>query len=715
MSTDKGNEGAARRANPFFGEYKTPHGTVPFNDIRIEDYEEAIVEGIRREDEYIRRVTGDPSHPTFDNTLLYKDEAEAERCGLLTRVTAVFYNMLSTDGNDAMYALAAKMQPLLTKHYNDIRLNERLFERVRAVHSHHRRLSDEEKRLLDDTYDAFTRSGALLDEKGKAQLRRLSEELDALALTFNQNLLKEQKAFALRITDERDLDGLPESTREAARAAAEERGEDGWTITLDAPVYGPFMTYSTRRDLREKLYMARNTLCTRDGATSNIEVCRRIVNVRREMAQLLGYDCYADLVLRRRMASCRRKVSGLFRQLIAAYKPVALREVKAVERMSVRMGMRRGAMRPWDFSYYSHKLRKRRYDIDAEMLRPYFELSAVVDGVFGLATRLYGITFNENEDIQVWHPDVRAYDVHDVDGTYIGVLYADFFPREGKRDGAWMTTFQEQWISVTGENVRPHVSIVMNFTKPTAERPSLLTLSEVQTLLHEFGHALHELFSNVRFASLSGTNVWQDFVELPSQFMENYATQREFLRLFAFHYQTGEPLPDALISRVVRSRTFLAAYSCMRQVCYGLLDMAYYSLKEPLEGDMKTFEKAAWREAYVTEQLPDTCMTVQFSHIMSGGYAAGYYSYKWAEVLDADAFSVFIRRGIFDRATAERFRQTLLSRGATRHPMSLYTTFRRGKPTINALLRRDGVKRGKEKRYKKRTRGDVDRGEATHA
>ena len=424
-----------------------------------------------------------------------------------------------------------------------------------------------------------------------------------------------------------------------------------------------------------------------------LQICSDIVNVRREIAQLLGFNTYADYVLRHRMAANIANVYKLFDDLIAAYKPTAVEEVAEIEKMAKEMEGEDFELMPWDFSYYSHKLQLKKFNIDSEMLRPYFELSKVIDGVFGLATRLYGITFKENKDIPVYHPDVKAYEVFDKDGSYLAVLYADFHPRKGKRGGAWMTEFQGQWITRKGENVRPHVSVVMNLTKPTADKPALLTLGEVSTFLHEFGHSLHGMFANTRFESLSGTNVWWDFVELPSQFMENYAVEKEFLNTFARHHETGEPIPDDLIDRIVKSRNYLAGYSCLRQVSFGLLDMAYYTKKDKFDEDIIKFEKEAWKDAMVTNQLPDTCMTVQFGHIMSGGYAAGYYSYKWAEVLDADAFGVFQKHGIFNREIAQRFRDNVLSKGGTEHPMTLYKRFKGSEPTIDALLERNGIKK----------------------
>ena len=682
------------RKNPFFEPYNTPHDTVPFDRIALNDYEEAFMEGIRRDDEEIEKTVNNPEEPTFENTIVRIDTEKGNHYyDLLDRVSNVFSCMLSAETSDELDELAQKMSPILTKHSNDVRLNKRLFERIKYVYEHHRELTPEEKMLLDNCYDGFVRSGALLNDEDKERLRTLTEEASMLSLQFSQNLLKENKAFKLHITDKAQLDGLPDTAIEAAAQNAAEENEEGWIFTLDYPSYSPFMTYSKQRELRRQLYMAKNTECTHDNKENNIEICKRIVNLRREIAQLLGNDTYADYVLKHRMASNTQNVYKLLNDLIDAYKPTAEKEVEEIRELAHKLEGDNFTVQPWDFSYYSHKLQMERYNLDAEMLRPYFELKNVIKGVFGLATTLYGITFKENTDIPVYHPDVKAYEVFDKDGSYLAVPYADFYPRKGKQGGAWMTEFQGQWIDRKGNNVRPHVSVVMNFTKPTAEKPALLTLGEVETFLHEFGHSLHGMFANTRFESLSGTNVWWDFVELPSQFMENYAVEKDFLRTFAFHYKTGEPIPDELIERIVKSRNFMAAYGCLRQVSFGLLDMAYYTKQSPFTEDIVAFEKKAWEKAMVMPQLKDTCMTVQFSHIMAGGYAAGYYSYKWAEVLDADAFSVFKQNGIFDQKTAQSFRDNILSKGGTEHPMTLYKRFRGQEPTIDALLERNGIKR----------------------
>ena len=683
--------------NPLLNPYNTPHDTAPFGKISIKDFEEAMLEGIRRDNEEIDLVVNNPEKPTFDNTIIRKD-TDKERShyyGLLDRATTIFFNLMSAETTDEIDALAEKMQPILTKHSNDVRLNKRLFERIRHVHDLYadgngkgalRPLTPEEKTLLDKSYDGFVRSGALLDDKDKEKLRTLSEEASMLSLKFSQNLLKENKAYSLHITDEALLDGLPQTAIDAAVQTAKEQGKDGWVFTLDMPSYSPFMTYSTQRELRRQMYMARNQVCIHDNDENNLAICKRMVNLRREIAQLLGYDTYADYVLKHRMATNVANVYNLLDSLIEAYKPTAEQERKELKEFA---GME---LEPWDVAFYSHKLQLERYNLDSEMLRPYFKLENVIKGVFGLATRLYGITFKENKEIPVYHPDVKAYEVFDKDGSFLAVFYADFHPRKGKQGGAWMTEYQGQWIDSDGENVRPHVSVVMNLTKPTAEKPALLTLGEVETFLHEFGHSLHGMFANTRFESLSGTNVWWDFVELPSQFMENFSVEREFLQTFAFHYETGEPIPDELIERITKARNYNCATACLRQVSFGLLDMAYYTKKEEFAEDIIPFEKKAWEKAILGKQREDTCMTVQFSHIMAGGYAAGYYSYKWAEVLDADAFAVFRKEGIFNADTAQRFRDCILSKGGTEHPMTLYKRFKGAEPTIDALLERNGIK-----------------------
>ncbi len=676
-----------QRKNPFLDKhYGTPLDTVPFRDIRFEDYEPAVMEGIVRDDADIDKLVNNPEPPTFENTIIPKGDHTLER------VTTVFFNLLSADTNDEMDALAQKLQPILTEHSNKVMMNEALWQRIKAVHDHpNRTLNAEEQTLLDKLYDGFVRQGALLSAEDKKKLGELRTRLGLAELSFQQNELKEMNAFELHITEEADLSGLPASRIEEAAHAAKEQGKEGWLFTLHQPSYGPFMTYADNAALRKQMYVARNTICTHQNEWNNLPLVPQIVNLRRQIANILGYETFADFVLEKRMAQSTAEVYSLLHRLLDAYLPSALKEVEEITALARRTEGPDYELQPWDFSYYSHKLQVERYDLDAEMLRPYFELSKVKKGVFSLATRLYGVTFHPRTDIQTYHPDVEVWEVKDADGSCLGILYTDFHPRASKQSGAWMTTYKEQWNDEEDGNSRPHASITMNFSKPTDSKPSLLTLGEVSTLLHEFGHSLHALFSQVHFEELSCTNVTWDFVELPSQFMENYALEPEFLNTFAFHFQTGEPLPQELIDRILLSRNYLAAYSCVRQVSLALLDMAYYTLRDDLTGDIRQFENEAWASAQVLPRLPEACMSVQFSHIMCGGYAAGYYSYKWAEVLDADAFSLFKQNGIFDTKTAQSFRDNILSRGRTEHAMVLYRRFRGQEPTIDALLRRDGI------------------------
>lgn len=676
--------------NPFLHTYHTPHQTTPFNLIQLSDYEPAIREGMRIEDEEIKAITDNPEPPTFSNTVL-----ALERAGqLLDRVTTVLFNLMSAETCDEMEAIAEKMMPELSEHSNNISLNEKLFERIKCVYTQREslNLTPEERRLLEKTYDGFIRNGANLSDADKETFRKLSMELSTLTLRFSQNHLKETNKYELVLTSEAELEGLPESIIEAAAHTAKEKGKEGWIITLQAPSYLPFMKYSSNRNLRKELYMAYNTQCTHRDELDNTDIVKQLVNLRMELAQLLGFTDYGDYVLRKRMAENSEHVYQLLNQLLDAYTPTAHKEVAEIEALAQEMEGKDFRLMPWDFSYYAEKLKNKKFNLDEEALRPYFELSKVKEGVFGLATRLYGITFRENKDIPVYHPDVQAYEVFDKDGSYLAVLYTDFHPRAGKRSGAWMTEYKEQWIDENGNNSRPHVSVTMNFTKPTAEKPALLTFSEVTTFLHEFGHALHGMFANTHFQSMSGTNVYWDFVELPSQIMENFAVEKDFLNTFARHYQTNEPIPEELVKRIVDASNFNVAYACLRQVSFGLLDMAWYTRRTAFDGDVKEYEKASWTRAQILPQIDETCMSVQFGHIMSGGYSAGYYSYKWAEVLDADAFSVFKEKGIFNTEVAQSFRDNILSKGGTEHPMTLYKRFRGQEPTIDALLIRNGIK-----------------------
>ena len=654
-----------------------------------------IMQGMDEEMHEIEAIVNNAEAPTFANTIVALSNTGEN----LERATAVMYNLLSAETNDELEELANELAPKLSEHSNNIMLNAKLFERVKAVYdAETNQLEGEDKMLLDKTYEGFERSGATLSADDKLRFREITSQLSEKTLKFSQNVLKETNNFILHITNENDLAGIPEIHRNAARHEAETRNKEGWVFTLHAPSFMPFMMYADNRALREKMYRAYNSRCTHNNEYNNFEIVRSIVNLRREVAQILGYEDYADYALRRRMAQNASNVYKLLNDLITHYLPRAKEDVAEVEKKAQQLEGSNFKLQPWDFSYYSQKLKHELYDYDPDMLRPYFELSQVQKGVLGLATRLYGITFKRNEKLPVYQKDVIAYDVYDKEGAYLAILLVDFFPRESKKGGAWMTNYRDESCAeptnvkvLPTNSTRPVVSVTTNFTKPTANTPALLTLGEVETFLHEFGHALHGIFAMTHYASLSGTSVYWDFVELPSQFMENYATEPEFLGTFAHHYQTGEPLPQAYIDRIRKSRNFQSAYACMRQVSFGLLDMAYYTLRTPLTADIKTFEDEAWKRVQLLPQVADACMSVEFGHIMSGGYAAGYYSYKWAEVLDADAFSLFKEKGIFNESVAQSFRQNILSKGGTENPMDLYTRFRGQAPTINALLKRDGV------------------------
>ena len=673
--------------NPFLTVSHTPFETTPFHLIKTEHFEPAMEEGMKVHNQEVDAIVNCPDAPTFANTIVALEKSGA----LLDRVTTVFGNLLSAETNDELEALAERMMPRLSEHSNNISLNEQLFARIKQVYDQtdQQTLSQEERMLLQNTYNSFIRNGANLAPEQKERFRQLSAELSVLTLKFSQNNLKETNRYELILTPEQ-TDSLPASALDAYAQAAKEKEKEGYLVTLHAPSFVPFMKYSTNRALRQQLYMAYNTQCTHDDEYNNLEIVQKLVNLRLERAQLLGFDTVADYVLSRRMAENSANVYKLLNELLDAYAPTAHQEVEEVQQLAKELEGEDFELMPWDWAYYSEKLKEKKFNLNEEELRPYFELKNVIQGVFGLATRLYGITFEENSAIPVYHPDVKAYEVHDKDGSFLAVLYTDFHPRASKRSGAWMTSYKEQWKDENG-NSRPHVSVTMNFTKPSEEKPALLTFSEVNTFLHEFGHALHGMFADTTYQSMSGTNVYWDFVELPSQFMENFAIEKEFLHTFAKHYQTGEHIPEEWIQRLIDASNFNVAYACLRQLSFGLLDMAWYTRTEPFEGDVRSYEKQAWQKAQVLPGVEETCMTVQFSHIMACGYAAGYYSYKCAEVLDADAFSLFQEKGIFDSETANSFRENVLSKGGTEHPMVLYKRFRGQEPSIDALLRRNGI------------------------
>ncbi len=676
----------AQAANPFYGKYNTPHETVPFDKIKLSHYEPAFKKAIKQNQQEINAIVNQRSMPTFENTIEALDRSGA----MLNRVGGTFFALLSAEGNDEMMEISQRIQPLLSEHSNNISLNEKLFQRIKYVYDRRDQLdlTTEQLMLLEDTYQGMALSGAILEGEDREKYRALSSELSQLTLTFGQNALKESNQFYMMLTEE-ELEGLPQSARDAAAALAKSKGKEGYMVNFSYPSYSAFMKYSSRRDLREKLYRDYNSR-NLSGEFNNIPVLTRIAEIRLEMAKLFDKPNYAEYKLQRTMAGNSANVYNLLNQLLEAYKPAALQEVKMIEGFAMGKEGKDITLMPWDFSYYSEQVKSMRYELNDEILRPYFELDNTVKGVFGLATRLYGLNFTKNPNIPVYHSEVDAYEVTDQAGNYVGIIYTDFFPRDGKRAGAWMTEFKGQWKEEDGTDSRPHVTIVMNFSRPTADAPALLTYSEVETFLHEFGHALHGLLSDVTYSSLSGTSVYRDFVELPSQFNENYLSEKEFLDSFAVHYQTGEKIPTELVEKIRQSSQYLAAYSCVRQLTFGMLDMAYHTITTPVT-DAIAFEKAAVEPTLVLPAVEGTLIAPQFGHIFSGGYAAGYYGYKWAEVLDADAFAVFKAHGIFDSSTATSFRDNILKQGGTENPMILYKRFKGSEPTIEALMRRDGI------------------------
>ncbi|MDD3320735.1 MAG: M3 family metallopeptidase [Paludibacter sp.] len=674
-------------ANPFFETYKTVHQTIPFNEIKTEDYLPAFEEAVKQHTVEIDDIINNPNAPTFDNTIVALETSGA----LLTKVASPFYNLLSSETNDELQGIAEKISPIMTEHSNSIKLNEKLFSKVKAVYDQKDKLklTKEQQMLLKNTYDGFADNGANLSDADKAIYRELSKELNLLQLQYGQNVLKETNKYSLLITDKALLSGLSEDFIETLAENAKNATKTGWMLNLKTTCYVPFMKFADNRDLRRELYMAYTTKCVNGGEFDNRDNVERIANVRFQIANLLGHKSYADYVLINRMAEKKENVYDLLDKLLKAYKPTAEKEVAAVQEYANNHGAY-FQLQPWDWSYYSEKLKDEKYAINDELLKPYFELENVKKGVFGLATKLYGIKFTKNPKIQVYNPEVDAYDVTDEKGQFLAVLYTDFHPREGKRAGAWMNDFKAQWMDGKKDS-RPHITVVMNFTRPTATKPALLTFDEVTTFLHEFGHSLHGMLTKCTYQSLSGTNVYRDFVELPSQIMENWASEKEFLDGFAVHYQTGEKIPAELIQKIKAAENFNIASFCLRQLSFGYLDMAWHTLEKPFVGDVISFEEEAMKSTQILPKVEHTAMSTSFNHIFSGGYAAGYYSYKWAEVLDADAYSVFTKNGIFNKKTADSFRRNILMNGGTEHPMVLYKRFRGQEPTIDALLKRNGI------------------------
>lgn len=690
------------KMNPLLTDSTLPYGAPQFDKIKTEHYLPAFEQAITEAKAEIDAIVNNPDAPTFENTIAALDEAG----GRLNDAAGIFYNLMEADTNDQMQDIAEKVSPMMTEYSMYVSLNEPLFARVKAVHESAEGLEPDQARLLEKTWKSFVRSGANLGAEDKETYSKLSEQLSLLTLQYGKNVLAATNSFTLNLTDEADLEGLPDFVREAAVETAKSKEMEGWAFDLSAPSYGAFMKYSTRRDLRQKMWMAYNTRAT-EGENSNIELCRQIAESRLKIANILGYETYADYALEERMAKNPQTVNEFIQKLLGPSLPAAKAEVKELYEYARANGFEDSEIQPWDFGFWSEKLKDARYSINDEQLKPYFRLESCIDAAFGLAGKLYGLTFEERKDIPVYHPDVKVYDVKDADGVHKALFYADFFPRASKRGGAWMTEFRGQSI-VDGVEKRPFISLVTNFTKPTAGKPALLTHDELTTLLHEFGHSLHGILAEGRYSSLTGTNVSRDFVELPSQIMENWAFEPEFLDTFARHFETGEALPDTLINKIVEAKNYNAAYAQVRQLQFGILDMAWHTLKGGSESghfdrlsDLKTmqelgtiaFEKAALKSSNVIPSIPQACISTSFSHIFSGGYSAGYYSYKWSEVLEADAFSLFKEKGIFSTEVSHSFRDNILSKGCSEDEDVLYRRFRGHDPEPEALLEKLGIVR----------------------
>ena len=675
--------------NPFLMPYDTPYGAIPYDRITLGHYIPAIKEGIAREEKIVESICNSNDDATFENTIAALDYAGL----MLGDVIGAFNAVANACSNDEVLAIEEEMQQLYVAHKNNITLNEKLFARVKAVfdgdNSH---LTTEQHRLLEQTYNSFVRNGANLTGEQRNEYRELTERLATLAIRFQENSIKDTDAYTLHIENAADLEGLPEDVVDAARNTAKESGKEGWIFTLHRPSYLPFITFCRNRELRRQMYMAYDTIGAKDNAYDNCEVVKETVNCRLKLARLLGYNTYSDYVLSERMAQNTDAVFSMLGKLTWSYMPTARKEMEEVTAFAKKCEGDDFEFQPWDFAYYSERLKEQKFDLTDEMVRPYFELNQAIYGAFYLATRMYGITFKQNHDIPLFTPDAKVWEVYDYDGTYLALLYCDFFARKGKHAGAWMDSIKPQYRDAAGNDHRPHITLSTNYRKPMPGKPTLLNHDEFNTLMHEFGHCLHGILSNVTYPSLCSPNVLWDFVEMPSQIMENFATEEEFLQHFAFHHKTGDNIPAETLHKIQQARTFNAGYQCIRQVRLGLLDQSWHNISQPFEGDVLEYEHSATEALKVLPHIKGTGITTNFSHIMSGGYSAGYYSYKWAEMLDADAFARFKEEGIMNMSVAQSFREEILSKGDSEHPMTLYLRFRGRKPQIEPLLERDGIK-----------------------
>ncbi|GGW68895.1 peptidyl-dipeptidase Dcp [Winogradskyella epiphytica] len=667
--------------------FKNLYNTAPFSEIKTEDFLPAFNIAIEKARNEIDAITNNSEAPTFANTIEALDYSGEE----LDRISSIFFNLNSAETNDEIQKIAQEVSPLLSEFSNDITLNEELFKRVKTVYDSNSKLNltTEQETLLDKKYKGFSRNGANLSEDKKQKLRAIDKELSQLKLQFGEHILAETNAYEMHLTNEEDLSGLPEDAKEAAKQLAESKGKDGWLITLEYPSYIPFMTYADNRELREELSKAFGRKGFQNNALDNQDIVLKIAQLRHKRAQLLNYETHAHFVLEERMAETPEKVTTFLNELLEKAKPAAKEEFEKLENFAKELdGI--DQLQKWDSAYYSEKLKQKLFDLNDEQLKPYFKLENVISGAFTVANKLFGLKFEEIDTIDKYHKDVLTYKVTDNDGEFVSIFYADFFPRAGKRDGAWMTSYKSQMIK-DGKNERPHVSIVCNFTKPTKSKPSLLTFNEVTTLFHEFGHALHGMLANTTYPSLSGTSVYWDFVELPSQIMENWCYEKEALELFATHYETGEVIPMELIEKIKASATFHEGMQTLRQLSFGLLDMSWHGVDPSNISDVKSHEVEALGDTSLYPDVAENCMSTSFAHIFQGGYSSGYYSYKWAEVLDADAFEYFKEEGIFNKEVANKFKTHVLSQGGTENPMTLYKKFRGQEPQPEALLRRAGL------------------------
>lgn len=683
------NNNKAIENNPLLEAYNTPYDATPYDRITLEHYIPAIKECIAREEQAIAGICNSDKEATFENTIAALDYSGL----MLGNIIGAFNAVANACSNDEILAIEEEMQQLYVAHKNNITLNERLFARIKAVYeSDCAHLTTEQQRLLQQTYDSFVRNGANLAGEERDKYRRLTERLATLAIKFQENSIKDTDAYTLHITDEADIEGIPEDVVDAAHNNAKENGKEGWLFTLHRPSYLPFITYCRNRELRRQMYMAYDTTGSKGNELDNCDIVKETVNCRLELARLLGYNTYSDYVLSERMAQSTDAVFAMLGKLTWSYLPTARKEIEEVTAFAKKCEGEEFDFQPWDFAYYSERLKEQNFSLTDEMVRPYFELNQAIYGAFYLATRLYGITFKQNHDIPLFTPDAKVWEVYDYDGTYLALLYCDFFARKGKHAGAWMDSIKPQYKDAGGNDHRPHITLSTNYRKPMPGKPTLLSHDEFNTLMHEFGHCLHGILSNVTYPSLCSPNVLWDFVEMPSQIMENFATEEEFLQHFAFHHKTGDNIPADTLRKIQEARNFNVGYQCIRQVRLGFLDQAWHNISQPFEGDVLEYEHAATEALKVLPHINGTGITTHFGHIMSGGYAAGYYSYKWAEMLDADAFARFKEEGIMNMDVAQSFRDEILSKGDSEHPMTLYLRFRGRRPQIEPLLERDGIK-----------------------